>query len=50
MCPECIATVPLVVVGLTFTGGFTAFLVKVLRLARCASKIFDVPKRKEKES
>ena len=50
MCPECMATVPLVVAGMTFTGGFTAFLVKVFRLARSAPKVFDVPMRKEKES
>lgn len=50
MCPECIATVPAVAAGLTFTGAFTAFLVRIFSLARRASKIFDVPKRKEKES
>ena len=50
MCPECVASVPAVVAGVTFTGGFIAFVVKAFRLARRPWGIFDETKGKEKES
>jgi hypothetical protein len=50
MCPECFASVVLLVTGIVSTGGVTAAAVKLLRNPKTAVKISDVPNLKEKEN
>jgi hypothetical protein len=44
MCPECFATIALLVTGVASTGGVTAATVKLLRDRKTAVKIFEARK------
>ena len=50
MCPECFASVALLVTGIVSTGGVTAAAVKLLRNTKTAARISEAPNLKEKEN
>jgi len=50
MCPECFASVALLVTGIVWTGGVTAITAKLLRSNKSAARISEVRNAKEKEN
>ena len=44
MCPECFATIALLVTGVVSTGGVTAATVKLLRNKKTAAKLSEARK------
>jgi len=48
MCPECFATIALVVTGAISTGGVAAASIKLFRSKKIAANISQVINRKEK--
>lgn len=50
MCPECFASVALLVTGIVSTGGLTAVTARLLRKRKTVARISEVHKPKEKEN
>jgi len=50
MCPECFATIALLVTGVVSTGGVTAATVKLLRSKKTAAKISEARKPESHKS
>ncbi len=50
MCPECYATIALLITGVLSTGGVTAAAVKMFRGKKTVAKVLKVRNAKEKAS
>lgn len=48
MCPECFASIALVITGVVSTGGVTAATLKLFRNKKLAAKLSQLTKKKEK--